>query len=236
MILPSGSSRNTNHPPVVAIVQARMGSERFPNKMVADISGKPMLWWVINRLKKCELVDKIVVATPDQEISSLAYEYGAWGYLETGDPNNVLARYMNAANWSGAELVVRITGDCPLIDPILVDNCVKGFLDNRVDICTNVLRRSYPKGLDVEVVHKNVLKRIYHLTRDQRMLEHVTLFAYTNPHLFVFLNISQNNDYSYFNVSVDHKKDIDKIESLLSTYGSAISHSDIVDWFLSNGG
>jgi spore coat polysaccharide biosynthesis protein SpsF len=218
----------TDKPVAIAIVQARLGSQRFPRKMFADLNGKPVLWWVLDRLKKSKLLHQIVVATPDAEIAEYAYSQNCWGYLDTGDPNNVLGRYIKAANWSNAELVVRICGDCPLIDPVLVDNVVKAYVDNRVDISTNVLRRTYPKGMDVEVLHRNTLKRIYHLTEDPRYREHVTLYAYENPALFKFHGIFLNNDYSYLNVSIDTEKDLDKVRYLLSRINGEFGFLDIV--------
>jgi spore coat polysaccharide biosynthesis protein SpsF len=228
-------SRGVDTPIAIAIVQARLNSQRFPRKMFADLCGKPMLWWVIDRLKKSKLLHNVVVATPDKEIAEYAMNQGVWGYLDNGDPNNVLGRYVRAANWSNAELAVRISGDCPLIDPELVDNVLKGYLDNRVDISTNVLRRSYPKGMDVEVLHRNTLKRIYHLTDDPRYREHVTLFAYENPSLFRFYSLIDNNDNSRFNVSVDTEKDIDRIKEIVSCCSEPVTCSDISNWFTGRG-
>ncbi len=235
MISPGGCSPNIKYPRTVAIIQARLGSERFPGKVFKDLYGHPLLWWVVERLKKSQYINQIVIATPDKEIYSYAYSLGVWGFLDEGDPNNVLARYMKAANWSNAEIVVRITGDEPLIDPEIVDNTIKGYIENRVDISTNVLRRTYPKGLDVEVLHKNVIKRIFHLTEDPRYREHVTLFAYEHQSLFVFNSIFQKDDYSRFNVSVDTPKDLDRLQSLMVTLNTDISVGDIVKYFLEKG-
>lgn len=233
--LRSGYSASSDAPIAIAIVQARLDAQRFPRKMFADLCGKPVLWWVIDRLKKSKLLHQIVVATPDKEIAEYAYAQNCWGYLDNGDPNNVLGRYIRAANWSNAELVVRICGDSPLIDPILVDNTIKGYVDNRVDISTNVLRRSYPKGMDVEVLHRNTLKRIYHLTDDPRYREHVTLFAYENPSLFKFYSLIDKNDNSRFNVSVDTQQDLDKIKEIVSCCSEPVSYSDITNWHTQRG-
>jgi len=203
--------------------------------MLADLAGKPLLWHVVNRLKQCKTLHNVIVSTPDEELAKLAYEWGAWGYPDTGDPNNVLLRYIKTAGWSGAQIVVRITGDCPLLSPELVDNCVNAYLDNRVDIVSNVVRRSYPKGLDVEVLHTNTLKRIYHLTQDPRYLEHVTLFAYENPQLFVFKSISQNNDYSRHNVSVDTQRDLDRVSNIMHTLKESANMLDLMEELEKNG-
>ena len=205
------------YPYVVAIIQARLGSQRFPNKMLADLNGWPVLRWSIERLKRAKRVHEIVVATPDKDLVELAYDSGVRGFHYLEDENNVLARYLKCAHWCDAEVVVRITGDCPLIDPELVDNTIKGFAENRVDISTNVFPRTYARGFDCEVLHVNVLKRIFHLTTDRKYREHVTLFAYEHPELFVFnkeCDISDNHD---FNVSIDVKEDLDNVLKIVQS-------------------
>lgn len=218
-------------PIAIAIVQARLDSQRFPRKMLADLNGRPVLGWVIDRLKKSKMLHHIVVATPDKEIVEYAQNQGCWAYTATGDPNNVLGRYVLAANWCNAELVVRVCGDSPLIDPELVDNTINGYVENRVDISTNVLRRSYPKGMDVEVLHRNTLKRIYHLTEDPVYREHVTLYAYDNPALFKFHSIYGKNDYSFINVSVDTPSDLDKVRDFVSTKNGDFGYLDVIRYF-----
>lgn len=224
---------NIKHIPVAhAIIQARLGATRLPGKMLLDLGGKPILQHVIDRLKMCESLHHIIVASPDKELVDFAYQQDVWGYHDTGDANNVLVRYIKAASWSGAQLVVRITGDCPLIDPQMVDICVKAYVDNKVDIVSNVFRRTYPKGFDCEVIHINTLKRIYHLTMDPRYREHVTLFAYENPALFVFKSIFQNGDYSWINLSIDNQYDLDKMRLLVSQgYNEKWNIDRITKWY-----
>ena len=230
-------SRSIDPPIAIAIVQARMGAQRFPGKMMADLNGKPMLGWVIDRLKKSKTLHQIIVASPDKELIEYAYAKNCWGFLDTGDPNNVLSRYIRAANWGNAELVVRICGDCPLIDPELVDRIVTEYINSRVDIVTNVARRSYPKGMDVEVLHRNTLKRIYHLTDDPLYREHVTLYIYENPALFKIKNVSDmGRDHSYLNLSVDTESDLDKIREIVSKCRQDFSVDDIVKLFTERGG
>jgi spore coat polysaccharide biosynthesis protein SpsF len=221
-----------DYPPVMAIVQARLGSKRFPNKMLSDLCGKPVIQWVCERLKKAKTIHQVVVASPDKEIVELANKLGMWGFHDLGDPNNVLSRYIKASNWSNAELVVRICGDCPLIDPELVDQCVNIYMENRVDIVTNVLRRTYAKGMDVEVMHRNVLKRLIHLTDSTEYREHVTLYAYDNPSLFVFKSVKDFEDLSWLNVSIDTPDDLDRVARFMATLKSdAFNYEDIKKYF-----
>jgi spore coat polysaccharide biosynthesis protein SpsF len=222
-------SRGVDTPIAIAIVQARLDSKRFPRKMFADLCGKPMLWWVIDRLKRSKLLHNVVVATPDKEIAEYAMNQGVWGYLDNGDPNNVLGRYIRAANWSNAELVVRISGDCPAVDPAMVDRIIEEYANSRVDLATNVARRTYPKGMDVEVLHRNTLKRIYHLTDSPLYREHVTLYCYENPALFKISNVSDmGRDYSYINCCVDTEKDLDRMRFLMSSVKGDFGIADIV--------
>lgn len=221
-----------NKPIAIAIVQARLNSQRFPRKMLADLNGRPVLGWVIDRLKKSKLLHHIVVATPDAEIAEYAQNQGCWAYLDTGDPNNVLGRYVLAANWCNAELVVRVCGDCPLIDPVLVDRLITEYTQLRVDLVTNVARRSYPKGMDIEVLHRNALKRIYHLTNDPLYREHVTLYIYENPALFKIKNVSDGGrDHSYINCSIDTPMDLDKVRDFVSTKNGDFGYTDVIRYF-----
>lgn len=206
-----------------------MGAERLPGKMMMDLGGKPILAHVIDRLKLCKSLHHIIVATPDKELAQFAYDRGVWGYPDAGDPNNVLLRYIKAAGWAGSQIVVRITGDCPLIDPYLVDRMVEEYVNRRVDLVSNVFRRSFPKGMDVEVLHINTLKRIYHLTDNPVYREHVTLFCYEKPALFEIFNVSdRGRDHSYINLSIDTKKDLDKVYKLIQVLKCDAGIDDIV--------
>jgi spore coat polysaccharide biosynthesis protein SpsF len=215
------------YPYVAAIIQARLDSLRFPRKMLADLNGKPVLARVIERVKKAETVNAVVVATPDKELRDLAQECGAWGYQEPNQPDNVLRRYIEAAHWCGAQIVVRITGDCPILDPKIIDISVNTYKNERVDLVSNVIWRSFPRGYEVEVTHANVLKRIYHLTDDARDREHVTLFAYKNPALFRMKNIEDTEDNSYLRACVDYLEDLDKIKDLCISVNVDDYHSVI---------
>lgn len=243
MIANGGYSRlRSFEPQVHAIIQARLGSKRFPNKMLADLGGRPLLEWVVRRVKQSKLISHVIVASPDKQLVDMATSLDAWGFLDKGDPNNVLSRYIGAANFSGADIVVRITGDCPLIDPEIIDNVVKGYQNNRVDISTNVLRRSFVRGTDVEVFHNSTLKRMLHLTEDTNYREHVTLYAYDNPQLFKFHSVMDNIDNSRFNVSVDTPNDLDRLAKLVNCYHDkyqddtiSITYEQIVNWFVEEG-
>src|SRR5882757_8085426 len=139
--------------PVVAIIQARMGSRRLPGKSLAEIEKRPMLWHVIDRVKRAKLIDRVVVATStsasDDAIAIMCRENGV--PCHRGSENDVLDRYYAAARAESAAQVVRITADCPLIDPEVIDLVVRRFQRGDVDYASNAMVRSYPDGLDTEI-------------------------------------------------------------------------------------
>ena len=161
---------------VVATIEARMGSSRLPGKVLKPFYKSTVLGFMIDRLKYSILIDEIVVATSseirDEEISNIArvLEY----YVTKGE-DDVLKRVYSAAKTNGATVVVELTGDCPLIDPIIVDQMIAGFFANQVDYHTNTVKRSYPDGMDVQVMSIEALEKAFHCSSDPYDREHVTL-------------------------------------------------------------
>jgi Glutamate-1-semialdehyde aminotransferase len=183
----------------VAIVQARMGSIRFPNKVMRPICGIPMIGLLLNRLSKSKYIDLIVLATsidPRNEplvryVKSLGYE------IYQGSEEDVLDRFYKAAKIAGANVVVRITGDCPLIDPDLVDAVIIRFQKMNVDYATNTMPQTYPDGLDVEVFTFKALEAAWIQTEETRHREHVTPFIresgqFTRANVVSEINCSGN--------------------------------------------
>ena len=139
---------------VVAIVQARMGSTRFPNKVMKPINGIPMIELLLTRLSRSQAIDQIVLATSvDPRNQPLIEHVSQLGFAcEQGSENDVLERFVQAAEKHQADVVVRITGDCPLVDPELVDECIHHFHEESVDYLSNVDPPTFPDGLDIEVL------------------------------------------------------------------------------------
>ena len=137
---------------ITAIIQARMGSTRLPGKVLKEISGHSMLWHVVTRVRQANTLDQVVVATSDKvsddAIASFCEQEGFLCFR--GSESDVLDRYYQAARWAGATVVVRITADCPLIDPVVIDQVVSAYLENDCDYANNVMQRTYPDGLDAE--------------------------------------------------------------------------------------
>ena len=161
---------------VVAIVQARMGSTRLPNKVMKRICGTPMIELLLARLKNSIEIDEIIVATSTNEVNlPLVSHVEGLGYpCEQGSEDNVLNRYYEAAKKFNADVVVRITGDCPLVDAKLVDDCVSRFHLNSADYLSNLEPLSYPDGLDVEVFSFQTLKDANNSAKSNFEKEHVT--------------------------------------------------------------
>ena len=201
---------------IVAIIQARFGSTRLPGKVLRDILGKPMLGRVIERLKISQLIDEIVVATTKERnkaILRIAHGYGVKGFV--GSEDDVLDRYYQAAKRYKANVIVRITGDCPLIDTEVVDKVVECYIRTKdIDFACNIMRRSYPRGLDTEVFSFNVLKRVWQEAKESYQREHVTPYIYEHSKMFHLANIENNEDLSYMRWTVDEERDMEFVREI----------------------
>lgn len=177
---------------VVALVESRMASTRLPGKNLLSILGKPMLARLLERLKRCRMVDELCVATTrdaaDDALEALARAEGVACYR--GSVDDVLERTLHAATALGADVIVEITGDCPLIDPAIIDAAVRRYLRGGVDYVANVLDRlSFPVGFDVQVYSRVALAEVSDLTDDPFDRGNVTPFFYRNPQRYRLLNL-----------------------------------------------
>lgn len=205
-----------SNPHVVAIIQARIGSSRLPGKTMKHILGKPMLWHLINRLKQSQLIEKIVIATTnnakDETILEMAKELGIDSYA--GSEDDVLDRYYQAAKKYNAEVVVRITADCPLIDLHIVDKVIQRFLEGDCDYATNALIRTYPDGLDVGAFSYTVLEKVWKEARWSSEREHVTSYIYKNPDKFRLASVQNDIDLSHLRWTVDEDSDLEFVKQV----------------------
>jgi spore coat polysaccharide biosynthesis protein SpsF len=208
---------------VVAIIQARMGSTRLPGKVLKDLCGETVLARVVNRTRGAKLVDEIVVATTvasaDEAIVQECERLSVACFR--GDEDDVLDRYYLAAHKFAANAVVRITSDCPLTDPALIDEHVHRMLDcwAEVDFVTNMARQSFPLGLAVEVMPFDVLWRMKRMSPTNELKEHVTTLAYAAPSLFRIDNIAHSEDLSYLRWTVDTKEDLELVRLIFHHFG-----------------
>jgi glutamate-1-semialdehyde aminotransferase/spore coat polysaccharide biosynthesis protein SpsF (cytidylyltransferase family)/predicted dehydrogenase len=202
--------------PIVAIIQARMGSSRLPGKSLAEINGHPMLWHVVERVKRARLVDRVVVATSmesgDDAIEKMCEENGVACYR--GSERDVLDRFYGAARAEKASQVVRITADCPLIDPEVIDRVVSRFQRGDLDYASNAMVRSYPDGLDTEIFSFLALERAWHEATKSSEREHVT--PYLRSDKFRTANVENNSTYLYqhYRWTVDEPEDLEFIRAV----------------------
>jgi glutamate-1-semialdehyde 2,1-aminomutase len=203
----------------VAIVQARMGSTRLPNKVLKPMGGIPMIELLLSRLALASQVDQIVVATADDPASQpLADHVRKLGYhCHLGSEADVLDRYVGAARQSRADIVVRITGDCPLVDPRLVDQAIKRFKASEVDYLSNTSPPTYPDGLDVEVFTFAALEMAWQETRKPFDREHVTPYLREQCR-FTQASLNNSEDLSKLRWTVDEAADFELIEKVFQHF------------------
>lgn len=221
----------------VAIVQARMTSTRLPGKIMKSLAGAPMLAQQIRRLRACQNLDEICVATTinstDDIVENLARDEKLACFR--GSETDVLGRYLGAARQTRAELVVRITADCPLIDPPTVDLVVESLAQNQqYDYAANILTRTFPQGLDCEALWFDVLERTARIAMSSYAREHVTAAVYgENAELFTRLSVEDNADNSDLRWTVDTPADWNLVETIYRELdlGQRIAlYSEMLEW------
>jgi spore coat polysaccharide biosynthesis protein SpsF len=207
---------------VSAIIEARMTSSRLPGKVLMEINKKPVLWYLIRRLKKIKRINNIILATTtnkeDDELVNLAKKNKIKFYR--GSEHDVMQRVLFAARKFKTDIIVSITGDCPIIDYNLVSQCLNSFLKNNVDYLSNSNIRSYPDGMDVQVYNYQALRKSYSLTRSMVDKEHVTLHIRKNPNKFKILNIVAPSELHYPNLglTLDYYQDFILIKKLINFF------------------
>ncbi|MCJ7766963.1 aminotransferase class III-fold pyridoxal phosphate-dependent enzyme [Candidatus Bathyarchaeota archaeon] len=208
---------------VVAIVQARMASTRFPGKVLADIAGHPMLWHVINRIRAARTVDLIVVATSaasaDDPVFNFCVQQGIACFR--GHETDVLDRLYQTAKRFQADVIIRVTADCPLIDPQVIDKVARTYLRGGYDYVSNTLRYTYPDGLDLEIFSFQALEKAWREAGSFAEREHVTPYIRTSG-LFSLGNVENNVDLSAHNNrwTVDEPADLEFIRAIYDRMGT----------------
>lgn len=206
----------SDRPSTGVVIQARMGSSRLPGKVAEVIGGLPALVLQVRRLAPSRL--PVVVATSDLDrddrVAALAAQAGV--EVVRGSEIDVLERFASAARLLGTEHVVRLTGDCPLTDPAVVLDAVRLHLDAKADYTSNVLPRTYPKGLDVEVVRSDVLFAADVEAVEPPDREHVLPFVYRRPERFRLANLVTASDHSHERWTLDTHEDLERIRSLMA--------------------
>lgn len=205
---------------VVCLVQARVGSTRLPGKILKEICGKTILHHEIDRLKKCKEIDEIVIATTDKEdddkivneAKKLSVKYFR------GSENDVLSRFYYSAKENNADIIVRVTSDCPCIDYEILDKMLIYFKDKykekQVDYLSNTIKRTYPRGYDIEIFTFSALEKSYINAEKEYEREHVTPYIYDKTNNFFKLSFENKEDYSKYRVTLDTIEDFIVIKNI----------------------
>lgn len=202
---------------IVAIIQARMGSTRLPGKTLKKLAGQPAIAHVFDRLSRAKNIDEIWLATTsnpeDDQLAIWAKQSKINCYR--GQAEDVLDRYYQTAITAKAEVIIRITGDCPLLDPEIVDQIITEFLKNDYDYISNSQPPSYPDGLDVEVFSATVLGKAWREASLKSEREHVTPYIWKNPKIFRIKNFLYSENLSNFRWTLDTEEDLIFLNKIL---------------------
>ena len=211
---------------VVALIQARMGSTRLPNKVMKEITGKPMIQLLLERLSQSKEINEIVIASSiDKKNDTLDTFVSDLGYVcSRGSENDVLSRFYSAAKESCANVVVRITGDCPLVDSNLVDQVIQKYKSANVDYVSNISPPTFPDGLDIEVFSFEALTKAQNETISKFDREHVTPYL-RNSNVFTQASISYTQDLSSLRWTVDEPRDLDVIKTVFEHFHPKVDFS-----------
>jgi glutamate-1-semialdehyde 2,1-aminomutase len=204
---------------IVAVIQARMGSTRFPGKVMKLICGVPMINMLLDRLSHSQEVDEIIVATTNKPDDIALKEYvSKLGYpCFAGSENDLIERYLQAAQLLNADVIVRITGDCPFVDPALVDKVILRFKEESADYASNISPATYPDGLDVEVFTLQALQRAYYETDVVFDREHVTPYI-RNSGKFKQISVLNDKDLSHLRWTVDEECDFHVVSKVFEYF------------------
>ncbi len=213
---------------IAAIIQARLGSTRTPGKTMRLIANKPLLEYSVDRAKQARYIDKVIVATTtstkDDLISEWCKEKGIDSFR--GSEDDVLDRYFQTASHFEADIIVRITSDCPFVDPQIIDLLTLSLKVFGADYASNRIKnRSWPHGLDVEVFAFNALKTTWKNAKQKREREHVTPYIMGHPELFKHLEVPLKEDLSQYRLTVDYPEDLEFTRIMIEKY-----NADKMNW------
>ena len=225
---------------IAAIIQARMGSTRLPNKVMEKAEGVPLLKYQVDRARKSKLLDKIIVATTDRSKDDIIVNFCKDNGIEyfRGSENDVLNRYYECAKKFKVDTIVRLTADCPLSDPEIIDETIMLHRSSGADFTANTVppkTQKYPSGLDVEVFSFLVLERANREVRDSHDREHVTFYFWKYNNGFKTAQLDSVKDYSKYRITVDYPEDLEVVKFIIrelknkNIFGSTEEMTEILD-------
>ncbi|MDC1136651.1 glycosyltransferase family protein [Nitrosopumilus sp.] len=205
---------------ITCIIQARTNSDRLPNKVLLKIVNLPIIIHIINRVKKSHYTKQIILATTnnsdDQVLLDIANDNEIISF--NGNELDVLDRFYHAAKKYNADPIVRITGDCPLIDPVLIDEMIKFFLENDFDYISNTIERTFPDGLDVEIFTFSTLEKAFFEATWISEREHVTPYIIKNPKLFKLFSYTNVENLSHLRWCLDEASDYEMLQKIYQEF------------------
>jgi len=208
---------------IVATIEARMTSSRLPGKVLMKVLDKPILHYLVSRLKRVQSLDEIVLATTTNCTDDILVEFANNENIRCyrGSENDVMDRVVEAAKSVDADLIVEITGDCPIIDPNIVEQVVQTYINNNVDYVSNNNVHSYPDGMDVQVFSLNLLIKSLNMTDAILDREHVTLHIRNHPELFSHLNLVAPPElwWPELGLTLDERSDFELLKKIIENFG-----------------
>ncbi len=235
---------------ILCVVQARMGSQRLPGKVIKPILDKPMILYTLNRLNKSKYIDEIILATSkenkEQPLVNVVEKEGFKVFR--GEENNVLKRYKDTVDKFDGDIIIRVTGDCPLIDPIIVDNVITYFKMNNFDYVRLDIPNSFIRGFDVEIFSKESLYKVYNTVNSledtyekkgftkENYLEHVTLYMYNHRDMFKVGYVKGEDFYNKaYRICVDTKEDFELVSNIYEYFKNEyVMAKEIVEYLDKN--
>jgi len=207
---------------IIATIEARMTSSRLPGKVLLQAAGKSMLEHLLNRLQTVPSLNEIVLATTINPSDDILEQFAKSKAISCyrGSENDVMARVIGAAESVDADVVVEITGDCPIIDPQIIEQTIQMFKYNQADYVSNAHIRSYPDGMDTQVFLLETLRRSASITKDALDHEHVTLHIRNHPELFSKLNLiaPQDTHWPQLGLTLDEPKDYELLKKIIEYF------------------
>ena len=224
---------------VDVMIQARVGSTRLPDKVLLPLGDSTILGTMLERVKRAKRIRHVVVLTTEDERDDPVVNLGREHNVQTfrGSEKDLLDRYYRAARHFGTDVIVRLTGDCPLMDPHMIDDMVYLFYFNwpRMEFLTNCFQRTYARGLDIEIFTLSVLKRLYDKCLEKYYREHVVPYVEENPEDFLFFEYPNRKDDSHYRLTVDTQEDYQTILNVYGLFGHGhFSYSEMIDKILQN--
>ena len=220
---------------IVATIEARMNSTRLPGKVLLQVQERPLLGYLVESLKAVKQIDAIVLATTDNNADNVLEDFARAHDILCfrGDEEDVLGRVIGAADMAAADVVVEVTGDCPLLDPRVISQIISTYIVNDVEYVSNTHFRSYPDGMDVQVISVEALKRSAEMTTCTLDREHVTLHIRNNPEIFRQMHVVGPDELYWpdLGLTLDEEADyrlISELISRLSRSGKELSCGEII--------